>query len=94
MSRKEKCQSCIIDFKLKCFDCELVVSCRKCLKSITQNKVYSTETNKLQRLAPNENDNVAPHYYGKVNDQNKGVKKIQVFQRKCSKYFIEMNHND
>ena len=46
------CRSCTIDPKLNCFGCEISRSCENCLKTITQIKVYSTETNNLKRLPP------------------------------------------
>ena len=57
-------RSCMIDPKLNCFDCEISKSCDKCLKRITQIKMYSTEISKLKRLTPDENGYMLPHYVG------------------------------
>ena len=58
------CRSCIIDPKLNRFDCKIPKSFDKCLKRITQIKLYSTDINKLQRQPPNKNGYVLPHCVG------------------------------
>ena len=87
------CRSRIIDTKLKCFDCEISRSCDKCLKRITQIKVYSTEINKLKRQPPDEIGYLLPHYAGeKIVEEEKD--QTQVSYGKCNKCFTEMNHDN
>ena len=87
------CRSCIIDPKLNCFDCEMSRSCDKCLKRITQIKVYSTEINNLKRLPPDENGYMLPHYVGEnIVEENRD--RTQVSYGKCKNCFIEMNHDN
>ena len=92
-----KCQPCIIDFKMKSFECELCKSCEKSLKRITQIKYYSTKINKLKRLPPNEHGYMLPHYTEEEEEEEeeegKEEKKqqIKVGYGNCSKGFIEMN---
>ena len=86
------CRSCIIDPNLNCFDCEISRSCDKCLKRITQVKVYSTEINKLRRLPPDEYGYMLPHFVGENIVEVEGDKdQTQVSYGKCSKCFVELN---
>ena len=58
------CRSCIIDPKLKCFDCEIPTSCDKSLKRITVIKLYPTEIIKLKRQPRDKNGYLLPHCFG------------------------------
>ena len=51
-----------VNTKKKSFECEIVRSCKNCVKKITQIKYYSTKSNKLRRLPENEFGYMLPHY--------------------------------
>ena len=88
------CRSCEIDPELNCFDYEISRSCDKCLKRITQFKLYFTEVNKLKRQPPDEYGYMLPHYIGENFVEEEDKHQTQVSFGKCNKCFVEMNHDD
>ena len=86
------CRSCIIGPKLNCFECEISKSCDKCLKRISQCKLYSTEITK-KRHAPDESGYILPHYVAEDIVKEKRDQ-TQVRYGKCNKCFVEMNHGN
>ena len=47
---------------MNCFECEMVKTCKKCLRRITQIKYYSTDIIKSKILPENELGYMFPHY--------------------------------
>ena len=93
-SNDKMCRSCKIDPKLNCFDCEISRSFDKCLKRITQIKVYSTEINKLKRLPPHENGYMLPHYVGEDIVEEDEIEQTQLIYGKRNKCLVELNHDN
>ena len=81
------CRYCIREPKLNCSDCELSRSCGKCLRRITQIKVYSTEINKLKRQPPKKVGYMLPHYDGENIVEEGEIDQTQVSYGKCKKCF-------
>ena len=85
--------TCIIDSKLDCFDCKVSKSCDKCLKRITQIKLYSTKNNKLKRLPPDENGYMLPRCVGEDIVEQEERNQTQVSHGKGNATFVELNHD-
>ena len=88
------CRSFLKDPKLIFFDCEISRSCDKCLKRITQIKLYSTEINKLKRQPLDENGYMLPHYVAEDVVEEEEKDQTQFIYGRRNKCFVELNHDN